>query len=229
MKVAIVVPVYNEKDTILELIETVKDCSKGSNDEVNIIIVDDNSPDGTAIIIRELTTNDSHIHLICRPRKMGLGSAYLDAFRWILSNLTVDVVIQMDGDMSHPPHLLQKMIGVIKMGGDVAIASRYSKNGGADNWPLHRKIISKGANLFVRLLLGVRIKDVTSGYKAFKINVIEGLLARKLSSKGYEYQIESIYIVSKMNKKIEEILSEFHRYNWKLDQIHHLYVQTNND
>ncbi|MFQ5941865.1 MAG: polyprenol monophosphomannose synthase [Nitrososphaerales archaeon] len=205
MKVCVVIPSYNEKESITQLVNGIRNYFDGSEHIVNILIVDDNSPDGTAELVRSLSINDPSIHLISRPRKMGLGSAYTDAFEWILDNLAVDAVIQMDADLSHPPQLLPQMIQVLQGGADAVVASRYSGQGGIDSWPLHRRIISKGANFYARTLLGVRIKDVTSGYRAFKINVIEQLLANRLSSKGYEYQVESIYIISNMNKNIEEV------------------------
>jgi len=136
---------------------------------------------------------------------MGLGSAYINAFNWILNNLKVDVVIQMDADFSHPPDLIPKMIDHIYSGADVVIASRYTKNGGVEKWSISRKIVSKGANLLFKLFIGTNIKDVTGGYRTFRFEIIRKLMKRDLSSKGYEFQIETIYHVSQMTKKIIEI------------------------
>jgi dolichol-phosphate mannosyltransferase len=204
MKVAVVVPTYNERNNIMQLVKSIKHESNQSN-EINVVVVDDNSPDGTADIVRHLSTSQNGIYLISRAGKMGLGSAYIDAFKWILDNLPVDVVVQMDADLSHPPELIENMIYEIQKGADAVIASRYSGQGGIDGWPLHRRIISKGANLLAKLFLGIGITDVTSGYRAFRLGVVEDMLSSKLSGKGYEYQVESIYILSKMNKRIEEV------------------------
>jgi dolichol-phosphate mannosyltransferase len=206
MQAAIVVPTYNEKDNILKLIKEVKESISYSDNEVSFVIVDDNSPDGTQEILRKVAKENNNIHLIARPRKMGLGSAYIDAFRWILSNAkTTDIVIQMDADLSHPPKVLTSIIDALNDGTDVVIASRYSGSGSINGWPIYRRMISKGANIFARTLLGVKVKDMTSGFKAFRLNVLHELLAWKLSSKGYEYQVETVYIISKLGKRIQEI------------------------
>jgi dolichol-phosphate mannosyltransferase len=202
MRATIVIPTYKESSNISRLIESTRDHLTDSGNELHFVVVDDNSPDGTADVVKDMARKQKDVHLILRPTKMGLGSAYTDAFRWILVNLpSSDVVVQMDADLSHPPELVQKMIDAISDGADFVIASRYvGMGGGVDSWPLRRRLISKGANTLARLFLGIRIKDVTSGFRAIKIDIIRELLASNLSSKGYEYQVESAYAVSKLGR-----------------------------
>jgi dolichol-phosphate mannosyltransferase len=202
MRVAIVIPTYKESSNISRLIESTRNRLTNSGNELHFVVVDDNSPDGTADVVKDMARKQKDVHLILRPTKMGLGSAYTDAFRWILVNLpSSDVVVQMDADLSHPPELVQKMIDAISDGADFVIASRYvGMGGGVDSWPLRRRLISKGANTLARFFLGIGIKDVTSGFRAIKIDIIRELLASNLSSKGYEYQVESAYAVSKLGR-----------------------------
>ncbi len=209
MQVAIVIPTYNEKENITKLIGNVRRAVSDKDVSLQFVIVDDNSPDGTADIVNELAIREPNIKLLSRSGKLGLGSAYLHGFNWILNNRNTDltdIVIQMDADLSHPPELIEKMIKPLSNDeADVIVASRYSGGGSSENWPLHRKLISKVANLLSTSLLGIKVKDMTSGYRAFKLNVIRQLLSVQLSGKGYEYQIESLYAASKMGNKIKEI------------------------
>ena len=205
MKIAIAIPIYNEKENILQLIKSLRRFSDQQHWSIDIVVVDDNSPDGSADAILSNYKNSSSIHLIKRPQKMGLGSAYINAFNFILRNLKPDIVIQMDADFSHPPELMPEMITKIESGNDLVIASRYVKNGGVENWPTSRKVISKGANLLFKLLLGSKINDVTSGFRAFRFETLKELMKVDLSSKGYEFQIEVIYQISQITDKVYEI------------------------
>ncbi len=205
MKIAIAIPIYNEKENILQLVKSLKRLSDQQHWPVDLVIVDDNSPDGSTDAILSTFKNSHAIHIIKRPRKMGLGSAYIDAFNFILRNLEPDIVIQMDADFSHPPELIPEMITKIVSGNDLVIASRYVKNGGVENWTTSRKIISKGANTLFKLLLGSKINDVTSGYRAFRFETLKELMKINLSSKGYEFQIEVIYQISQITNKIYEV------------------------
>ncbi len=221
--IAIVIPTYNERANIAALIPQIRQATKdiiypslteepttattiSIKNSVHIVVVDDNSSDGTGDEVLSLSRKDNNIHLIKRPGKMGLGSAYKDAFEWINNNLNSEIVIQMDADLSHPPGLLTKMIELLAAGSaDVIIASRYlGRAGGIQNWPVHRRIVSKGANWLAKLVLGIKVNDTTSGYRAYNISSIRDLLSENFSSSGYEYQIEVLYILSRLNKKILE-------------------------
>ena len=219
MQIAVVIPTYNERSNIVTLIPQIREATKDviylSVDEesvsnirnrIHIIVVDDSSSDGTADAVLALSEKDNNIHLIKRPGKLGLGSAYKDAFEWINNKLNAEIIIQMDADLSHPPNLLKKMIELVAAGSaDVVIASRYIGKGGTQNWPVHRKIISKGANWLAKSVLGIKVNDITSGYRAYNISSVRDLFSNNLSSSGYEYQIEVLHILSRLNKKIVEL------------------------
>lgn len=218
--IAIVIPTYNENSNIGTLIPQILQATKDIiypslggepattiiRNSVHIIVVDDSSTDGTGDTVLALSEKDTNIHLIKRPGKMGLGSAYKDAFEWVSSKLNAEIIIQMDADLSHPPNLLTKMIEPIATGSaDVIIASRYLGEGGIQNWPIHRRIISKGANWLARQVLGIRVNDTTSGYRAYNASSVRDLLSENFSCSGYEYQIEVLQILSRLNKKIVEL------------------------
>jgi dolichol-phosphate mannosyltransferase len=217
--IAIVIPTYNERSNIATLIPQIRQATKdviypsldsesttSIRNFLHIIVVDDSSTDGTGDTVLALSEKDNNIHLIKRPGKMGLGSAYKDAFEWVNKKVNAAIIIQMDADLSHPPDLLTKMIEPIAAGSaDVVIASRYFDKGGIQNWPMHRRIISKGANWLAKLVLGIKVNDTTSGYRAYNISSVRDLLSKNFSSSGYEYQIEVLYILSRLNKKIVEL------------------------
>ena len=218
--IAIVIPTYNERANITALIPQIKQATKDIiypslggelattdiGNSVHVVVVDDSSSDGTGERVLSLSRKDNNIHLIKRPGKMGLGSAYKDAFEWINNNLNCEIIIQMDADLSHPPGLLRKMIEPLAAGSaDVIIASRYVGKGGIRGWPMHRRMISKVANWLTKLVLGVKVNDTTSGYRAYNISTVRDLLSENFSSRGYEYQIEVLYILSRLNKKIQEL------------------------
>jgi dolichol-phosphate mannosyltransferase len=219
LQIAVVIPTYNERSNIVTLIPQIREATNdaiclsvdeesvsGIRNCTHIIVVDDSSSDGTADAVLALSEKDNNIHLIKRPGKMGLGSAYKDAFEWINNKLNAEIIIQMDADLSHPPNLLTKMIELVAAGSaDVVIASRYVGRGGTQNWPVHRKIISKGANWLAKSVLGIKVNDITSGYRAYNISSVRDLFSSNLSSSGYEYQIEVLHILSRLDKKIVEL------------------------
>jgi dolichol-phosphate mannosyltransferase len=170
-----------------------------------VLIVDDNSPDGTAHAVEEIRKSDERVHLLKRPGKMGLGSAYVDGFNWALSNLSFDILVQMDADFSHPPQDAVRLIAAIEEGSDVALASRYVEGGGSSHWPWHRRLISKSANFLAQLLLGISVRDMTGGFRAMKKQAVDGLMSYNLNSKGYSYQVECLVIFEKLGLKIVEV------------------------
>jgi dolichol-phosphate mannosyltransferase len=210
-KLAIVIPTYNEADNICEAVSSVEECFLDHNVDVQIVVVDDNSNDGTADKVRDMVERHHNIYLLSRPAKLGLGSAYVDGFKWILQNDMPDIVLQMDADLSHPPQLAPKMVEALNAlnSTDILVASRYHQRGSTTDWPLYRKIISRGANSYARFVLGMNLKDMTSGYKALRIEAVKKLISSKLSGKGYVYQIESMYIASKLGMQIREIPYKF--------------------
>ncbi|MEM3383427.1 MAG: polyprenol monophosphomannose synthase [Nitrososphaerales archaeon] len=205
VRIAVFLPTYNERDNISLIIEEVFKNLSLTHYDLHVIVIDDSSPDGTGYLVMEIAEVNDHVHLLSRVGKQGLGSAYVDGFKWSLSNLSPDIFIQMDADFSHSPHYLSNFVGGILDGYDVIIGSRYVKGGGATSWSLHRKIISRGANLLVRLLFRIKEKDATSGFRALSKKAVNYLLKFDLSSKGYSYQIESLLLFSKLGLPIKEI------------------------
>ena len=201
MKPLIIIPTYNEKDNIFNLIEEIKNNLKSQ--EYSILFVDDNSKDGTIEIIESLIENNNFIHILKRPSKMGLASAYIDGFKYGIEH-GFDVFIQMDADFSHNPKYLVKMLDELN-NYDVIIGSRNIKGGCVVGWGLLRHIISKGGSLYSKLILNCPINDLTGGFNAWKKDVLEKINLNSIISKGYSFQIEMKYKAFKNKAKIKEI------------------------
>jgi len=204
MNVSIIIPTYNEKENIVILTNKLIEIFKNSGHGLKIIVVDDNSPDGTSSVVKKLDLFEQTIFLITRQEKLGLGSAYQAGYDWCKNNNS-ECIIQMDSDLSHPPEITINLVDSIGEGYDVAIASRYVDNGGVSSWPIHRKIISFIANMLVRVFLGSKLHDNTTGYRAFNSDTIELLIKYDVKSNGFSYLIESIYLFHKKKLKIKEI------------------------
>lgn len=203
-KVLIVIPTYNERGNIESLIEALT--TSHFTFEFHIMVVDDNSPDGTAEIVERISRNTPHVHLLRRPSKMGLGSAYKEAFIRSIDSVEPDVVVQMDADFSHPPDALQVITQpILDNECEVSVGSRYVKGGGSKNWTWKRRVISKGANYLARLLARTGVKDSTSGFRGLSKVAVESIISSKLSGSGYEYQIESLCIFRKHKLTVKEI------------------------
>ena len=172
-------------------------------EDMHVLIVDDNSPDGTAAIVRQLKQGDERIHLIERPGKMGLGTAYCDGFRYALA-LGYDAIMEMDADFSHDPAKIPEFLEEIR-NYDLVIGSRYISGVNVVNWPLSRLILSKGASLYTRIITGMPIKDPTAGFKCFRASTLEKIDLTKVKTNGYGFQIEMHYRMWKMGAKIKEI------------------------
>lgn len=171
----------------------------------NVVIIDDNSPDGTADAVRSLREFEKKAFLIARPGKMGLGSAYEEGYRYSLQSLKPDCIMQMDADLSHPPELVTELAGAVEEGFDVAIGSRYVEGGGTKSWSFIRRLVSKGANALIRTLLKTGLRDNTSGYRAMKSGVVRAILEYDIKSRGYGYNAETVYIFTKLKLRIKEI------------------------
>ncbi len=183
----VVVPTYNEKENLEKL--TQKILAQG--DCLHVIIVDDNSPDGTGAIADRLASNNDRIHVLHRNEKLGLGSAYRDGFRYAIAK-GADYIIEMDADFSHDPVNISSFLDKIKEF-DLVIGSRYINGVSVVNWPIRRLILSYVANVYTRLVTGLRISDCTSGFKCFRRNVIESINLDTIKSDGYSFQIEMKY------------------------------------
>ncbi|MDB3868622.1 polyprenol monophosphomannose synthase [Candidatus Marinimicrobia bacterium] len=199
MKSIAISPTYNEKKNISELIYRVL----GSNEDIEILIVDDNSPDGTADVVKSLMHNNSKIHLYERSGKLGLGTAYCAGFKWALDR-GFDRIIQIDADMSHNPDDIGSLLAESKTS-DVVIGSRYINGVNVVNWPLRRLILSYAANLYAQIITGLPIKDATGGFKCFRARVLESIDLSNISSEGYSFQIEMNFISWVKGFKVKEI------------------------
>ena len=204
MNVSIIIPTYNEKENIVILSNQLLEIFKNSEHNLKIIVVDDNSPDGTSSVVKQLDQFEKSIFLITRKEKLGLGSAYQAGYNWCKKNNS-DCIIQMDSDLSHPPEITIQLVDSINEGFDVAIASRYVDKGGVSSWPLHRKIISFVANMLVRVFLGSKLHDNTTGYRGFNSTTIDLLIHYDVKSNGFSYLIESVYLFHKKKLRIKEI------------------------
>ena len=202
MKILTVIPTYNEVENLPLLVEQI--LGLGIPD-LEILIVDDNSSDGTAAVTQELAKEyPKRIHLLSRPKKDGLGTAYVAGFNEAL-NRDADVIIQMDADLSHPPKYIPALIKCLKSA-DVVVGSRYVPGGGiTHDWGILRRILSRSGDLYIKLMLGLHIKDTKSGFKAFRRSAIEKIPIKNLRSKGFIFQAEVIYWCQRMGLSIYEM------------------------
>jgi dolichol-phosphate mannosyltransferase len=185
VRVLVIVPTYNEAENIAALIREVRNLDI----DPEILIIDDNSPDGTANIVKTIIMErDPKVHLIERPKKMGLGSAYITGFKWALDR-KFDVVVEMDADFSHDPKDIKRLVENLE-NCDVVIGSRYVKGVSVVNWPISRLLLSYFANLYARVITGVKIRDLTSGVKAIKTECLRLINLDGIKSDGYAFQIE---------------------------------------
>lgn len=203
--ISIVLPTYNERENIATLISNIFDVFKKNDIAGNVIVVDDNSPDGTGEIVRNVidVRSDGNVILINRPNKMGLGSAYIEGFKRAL-NIGSDYIFEMDADLSHSPGDIPRFIQAAKKN-DLVIGSRYILGGKIENWNFLRKLISKGGTIYAKKILNIPIKDLTSGFKCFRREVLEKVNIDKIESDGYSFQVEMTYKSYKMGFKIKEI------------------------
>ena len=199
MKTIIVTPTFNERKNIREVLSTLFRLDP----QFHILVVDDNSPDGTADIVKELQGEYPNLHLLCRQEKGGLGSAYVAGFKHALKS-DYEVIVQMDADMSHDPKNVVSLVSELKKS-DVAIGSRYISGVNVVNWPIRRLIISYGANIYTRLLTGLPLKDSTGGFKAWRREVLEAINLDNVRSQGYSFQIEMSYRAWLKGFRITEI------------------------
>lgn len=202
MKVAVIVPTYNESQNIRSIITNILEVFKQSSIDGGLIVVDDASPDGTARIAKEY--NSKSISVLERPSKMGIGNAYKDGFQLALEK-GFDGVIEMDADLSHNPMYIPEFVQKLDEGLDLVIGSRYVPGGGIPHWPFYRRFISGFTNRTTKFLLGLSPRDITSGFRAYSSNALEKLDLGSVKSDGYAFQVEMVLKCQKANLKISEI------------------------
>ena len=198
----VIIPTYNEKENIAKMIRKVFSLSKN----FHLLIVEDNSPDGTGAIVKSLLPEfEGKLFILERKGKLGLGTAYIDGFKWALAR-GYEYIFEMDCDFSHNPEDLVRLYNACAVeGADVAIGSRYIKGVNVVNWPMGRVLMSYGASMYVRFILGVPIQDTTAGFKCYKAEVLRSIDLDAVKFMGYAFQIEMKYTAWKLGFKITEV------------------------
>jgi dolichol-phosphate mannosyltransferase len=197
----VIIPTYKERENIKAIIEAVSSLPI----PFDILIIDDNSPDGTAVIVKEMQLTLPNLHLIERNGKLGLGTAYITGFKWALEK-GYSYIFEMDADFSHDPNDLIRLFSACKNdGADLAIGSRYISGVNVVNWPLSRVLMSYIASIYVRIITGMKIMDTTAGFKCYRREVLENIKPEHIKSVGYGFQIEMKFTTWKLGYKIIEI------------------------
>ena len=196
----VIVPTYNERENITRLIGSILE----QDARLEILVVDDGSPDGTGKIVEDIVQHEPRVHILKRPRKMGLGTAYIAGFRWALQE-SFDFVFEMDADFSHDPAHLSQFLGAIEKA-DLVLGSRY-RNGKVTvvNWPIKRLLLSYFANVYARVVTGLPLWDATGGFKCFRRKVLEAIDLSQVRSNGYAFQIEMSFRAWRKHFRIVEI------------------------
>ncbi|MGH3656734.1 MAG: polyprenol monophosphomannose synthase, partial [Micromonosporaceae bacterium] len=202
-RVLVVVPTYNEVDNVREITARVRHAVP----EVELLIADDNSPDGTGEIADELAAADPQVTVLHRPGKQGLGAAYVAGFRWAAEQ-GYDVVIEMDADGSHAPEELPRLLDGLGEA-DLVIGSRWTTGGTVVNWPWYRLLLSRGANVYTRLALGMPVRDATGGYRAYRMAVLDKLDLDAVASAGYCFQVDLTWRAYRLGARITEVPIRF--------------------
>jgi dolichol-phosphate mannosyltransferase len=199
----IVLPTYNERESLARVVSGIGAVRRRSPFPGDVVIVDDNSPDGTGRLADDLADRLDWVHVIHRPGKGGLASAYLAGFRWALDRRYTHI-LEMDSDLSHPPAAIPGLLGAARAA-DLVIGSRYVRGGGVSGWSLSRRAISRGGSIYARTLLGLRMRDTTAGFKCFRRSVLEAIDLGTVTSAGYAFQIELNFRAQRLGARVCEV------------------------
>ena len=199
-RILIITPTYNERDNLATYLDGVFEVVP----HAHCLIVDDNSPDGTGALADQIARVDERVKVMHRPKKMGLGSAYLEAFHYAIAK-GYELVFEMDTDLSHDPRYLPDFLEMFRDGADVVIGSRNILGGGVEGWGLGRHLLSKGGSLYSRVILGLQVNDLTSGYKGFRREVLDAIDLYAVKSEGYSFQIEVTYRAILKGFRVDEV------------------------
>ena len=199
MRCVVIVPTYNESDNIASLVPLIL----RQGEEFHVLIVDDNSPDGTGDIAERLARELPRVHAMHRAEKLGLGTAYVAGFRWAL-DFGADLIVEMDADFSHDPAMLPHFVRAME-DCDLLLGSRYVPGGGVENWPASRRWMSQGGSLYARTILGLGVRDLTGGFKCFRRHVLEALNLDDVEASGYAFQIEMTYRTLLQGFRVKEM------------------------
>jgi dolichol-phosphate mannosyltransferase len=197
--VAVLIPTYNERENLPLIVSRLR----AAVPEADVLVLDDNSPDGTGAVADQLAADDGQVKVLHRERKEGLGAAYLVGFAWALDQ-DYDVIVEMDADGSHRPEQLRRLL-VALADADVALGSRWVPGGSVVNWPLHRKVLSLGGNVYTRVLLGVPISDATGGYRAYRATSLRSMDLHDVSSAGYCFQVDLVWRAVRRGLTVVEV------------------------
>jgi dolichol-phosphate mannosyltransferase len=197
-KAVVCLPTYNERENLEPMLRALGD------KQVRVLVIDDSSPDGTGELADRLAAELGYVEVLHRPHKEGLGPAYLAGFRRALAS-DAELVLEMDCDFSHDPDYLPHLIAAVEEGADLALGSRYVPGGGVRNWGLLRRLISAGGSFYARLILGVKVRDLTGGFKCYRRAVLEAIDLDAVDSKGYAFQIETTYRALRAGFKVVEV------------------------
>jgi dolichol-phosphate mannosyltransferase len=197
-RAVVCLPTYNELENLEPMLRALGD------KDVRVLVIDDNSPDGTGELADRLAQELDYVEVLHRERKEGLGPAYLAGFRRALSD-GAELVLEMDCDFSHDPNDVPRLLAAVEQGADLALGSRYVPGGGVRNWGLIRRLISAGGSLYARVLLGVKVRDLTGGFKCYRRGVLGAIDLDAVKSKGYAFQIETTYRVLRAGFEVVEV------------------------
>jgi dolichol-phosphate mannosyltransferase len=198
-RVLVVVPTYNERVNVPLILPAIL----GQDPRIEVLVVDDSSPDGTGELADQLAAENPRVHVLHRSQKEGLGKAYIAGFRWALDH-GYDLIFEMDADFSHDPRFLPTFLDAIQ-DADLVIGSRYKTGVNVINWPISRLLLSLGANQYARLVTGLPLADSTGGFKCFRRRVLEAIPLERVRSNGYAFQIEMSYLAWRMGFRLKEI------------------------
>jgi dolichol-phosphate mannosyltransferase len=212
----VIIPTYNERENIATIIQSIFSLGQ----QFHIVVIDDGSPDNTAGIVKELQNQFAgNLFLIERKGKSGLGTAYIDGFKWSLEK-GYRFIFEMDADFSHNPHDLRRLYEACIMGADMAIGSRYVKGGGTVNWPWDRKVLSRGGSLYTRMITWMPVKDTTAGFVCYRREVLEAINLDQITFLGYAFQIEMKFAAWKLGFKIKEVPIIFEDRKYGVSKMH---------
>jgi dolichol-phosphate mannosyltransferase len=203
VRLTICLPTYNERENLQPMVAALEEVIEGHGLDATVLVVDDNSPDGTGELADRLAQESRRVRVLHRERKEGLGPAYIAAFRTAIE-AGAELVLTMDCDFSHDPADVPRLVAAAE-GADVVIGSRYVGGGGVRNWGLVRRVVSRGGCLYAQVLLGAGIRDLTGGFKCYRREVLERIGLDRISSKGYAFQIETTYRALRAGFRVVEV------------------------
>jgi len=198
-RVLVIIPTYDERENLPRIVERLFASVPGAH----VLVADDGSPDGTGDVADELAARNERVHVMHRTEKAGLGAAYVAGFGWGLDN-GYDVLVEMDADGSHPPEQLPRLLDALQHA-DLVLGSRYVAGGEVVDWPWRRQLLSRGGNLYCRLALGVRIYDITGGYRAYRAEVLKALALDEVASAGYCFQVDLAWHTMRAGFRVAEV------------------------